>query len=341
MNRIVELAAHIQQRTADIDAYLQENNLPQPSFDEDGPTEHNLTSEEMVKARDDVLGATLELHNLILGPAMCLRPFLNGVSLQAIYKYNIAAYVPVHGEVSFAELASKTGLSEHNIRRILRYAMVFHHAFREPREGFVAHTAASRRLREDPILMAGVGYISDEIWPSFAHTIPALENSQRDQPNETGWNHYHNSDKPFFEYYATHPDMAQRFGKAMVSLTDSHGNAPSLLAENYPWEAIGNGTVVDLGGAKGHVSTLLAQQFPDIQFVVQDIPQLIGGAAEALPAEVQGRVKFQAHDFFTEQKVHADIYLLRNILHNWSDPYAVRIIRAFSCYAPRLEDCSP
>ncbi|KAL4910753.1 hypothetical protein BDW74DRAFT_141781 [Aspergillus multicolor] len=76
MSRIVELAARIQQRTADINAYLQENNLPQPTFDEDGPTEQSLMSEEMVKARDDVLSATLELHNLILGPAMCLRPMV-------------------------------------------------------------------------------------------------------------------------------------------------------------------------------------------------------------------------------------------------------------------------
>ncbi|RDW94052.1 uncharacterized protein DSM5745_01374 [Aspergillus mulundensis] len=314
MSRIVELAALIQQRTADINAHLQENNLPQPTFDEDGPTEQNLTGEEMVKARDDVLGATLELHNLILGPAMCLRPVLNGVSLQAIYKYDIAAAVPVHGEISFAELANKIGLSEHNVRRILRYAMVFHHVFREPREGFVAHTAASRRVRENPNTRAGLGYMFDEVWPSFAH----------------GWNDYHKSDKPFYKHYASHPDMAQRFGKAMAAFTDAHGNAPSFLAKNYPWEAInnGNGTVVDLGGAKGHVSALLAHQFPNLQFVVQDMPEVIAGAAEALPEDLQGRVKFQAHDFFTEQKVHADVYLLRNILHNWSDTYSIRILRA-------------
>jgi hypothetical protein len=74
MSRIIELAAQIQQCTTDINAYIQGNNLPQPSFDEDAPTEHVLEGEAMLKARDDVLRATLELHQLLLGPAVCLRP---------------------------------------------------------------------------------------------------------------------------------------------------------------------------------------------------------------------------------------------------------------------------
>jgi hypothetical protein len=35
-----------------------------------------------------------------------------------------------------------------------------------------------------------------------------------------------------------------------------------------------------------------------------------------------------AHDFFTPQTVVADVYLLRWILHNWSDKYCMRILRA-------------
>ncbi|KAL4910754.1 S-adenosyl-L-methionine-dependent methyltransferase [Aspergillus multicolor] len=210
--------------------------------------------------------------------------------------------------------------------------MVFYHVFREPREGFVAHTGASRRLRENPNTRAGLGYMFDEVWPSFAHTLLALEKSQSDEPNEAGWNHYHNSDEPFYKHCASHPEMAQRFGKAMAAFADAHGNAPSFLGDNYPWEAIGNdngnGTVVDLGGAKGHVSALLARQYPNLQFIVQDTPAVLAGAAETLPENLRSRVKFQAHDFFTEQKVEADVYLLRNILHNWSDTYSIRILRA-------------
>jgi 6-hydroxytryprostatin B O-methyltransferase len=39
-------------------------------------------------------------------------------------------------------------------------------------------------------------------------------------------------------------------------------------------------------------------------------------------------VSFQVHDFFTPEPVHgADIYFFKNILHDWSDPYAIKILR--------------
>lgn len=98
------------------------------------------------------------------------------MSLQAIYKYDIASKVPLRGEISFADLAQKCGLSEVNVRRMLRFAMAFHHVFREPRKGFVAHTAASRKLAEDPLARAGLGYMFDEVWQGFAHVLKSSSN---------------------------------------------------------------------------------------------------------------------------------------------------------------------
>ena len=46
------------------------------------------------------------------------------------------------------------------------------------------------------------------------------------------------------------------------------------------------------------------------------------------PAALADRVSFQVHDFFTPQPVRgADVYFFRAILHNWSDPYAIKILR--------------
>ena len=70
--------------------------------------------------------------------------------------------------MSFEDLAHKCGLDKINLRRFLRFAMVWHRVFQEPRKGFVAHTAASRKLAEDPLAQAGLGYMFDEVWHSFA-----------------------------------------------------------------------------------------------------------------------------------------------------------------------------
>ena len=46
------------------------------------------------------------------------------------------------------------------------------------------------------------------------------------------------------------------------------------------------------------------------------------------PAYLSDRVSFQAHDFFTPEPVHgADVYFFKVILHDWSDPYAIKILQ--------------
>ena len=73
-SRITELATLVQVNTARVDGYLREHNLPFPSFDEDGPVDFKISSEEIQDARTAAMEASLELHDLLLGPSMCLRP---------------------------------------------------------------------------------------------------------------------------------------------------------------------------------------------------------------------------------------------------------------------------
>lgn len=117
----------------------------------------------------------------------------------------------------------------------------------------------------------------------------------------------------------------------MSLFSDGIGLSPSFLVQGYPWSAVGNdgrGTVVDVGGSRGFQCVAIAQNFPDLHFVVQDLPDMIDGAKYTLPANVESRIRFMNHDFFTEQPVSADIYLFRIIFHNWSDANVVKILKA-------------
>lgn len=124
--------------------------------------------------------------------------------------------------------------------------------------------------------------------------------------------------------------MAKRFAGAMSGLASGFGTSPSFLVNNYPWSPIGNGagTVVDVGGSRGNVTIMLAKSAPNLKFVVQDLPHMIRGANDTIPAEVTARIKFMAHDFFIEQPVIADVYLFRNIFHNWADSQVIKILKA-------------
>lgn len=87
------------------------------------------------------------------------------VSLQAISRFKIADKVPTNGgQVSFADLARQTGVPERVMQRLLRHAITMH-VFREPEEGFLAHTQASKALINQNMahwLTSG----TEDMWPA-------------------------------------------------------------------------------------------------------------------------------------------------------------------------------
>ena len=75
----------------------------------------------------------------------------------------------MNGEVSFTDLAKQCKLDEVDLRRLLRFAISYHRVFQERNEGFICHSAASRKLVEDQNAKLGVGAMFDEATQAFAH----------------------------------------------------------------------------------------------------------------------------------------------------------------------------
>jgi SAM-dependent methyltransferase len=63
--------------------------------------------------------------------------------------------------------------------------------------------------------------------------------------------------------------------------------------------------------------------------VTQDLDEdVIRASEKQRPADLTDRVRYQVHDFMTEQPVkQADVYFFRAIFHNWSHKYAMQILR--------------
>jgi hypothetical protein len=82
-----------------------------------------------------------------------------------------------------------------------------------------------------------------------------------------------------------------------------------------------------VGQSYGTVSIALANGFPDLILVVQDLPKAIEDAKTKAPASLSQLI-FQAHDFFEVQPIKdADFYYFRWIFHDWSDKHCVKIRR--------------
>ncbi|TGO30064.1 hypothetical protein BPAE_0008g00560 [Botrytis paeoniae] len=324
--RIAELATQVAENTKRVDEYLRQHDLPSPSFDAEGPVDFCIRSEEIQRARSLAIDGAAELADLLRGPKESLQP-VNPTSLQVIHRFDIARKVPIGGEITFKDLAKQCDLYEPDLRRIIRFAISFHRLFQEPRRGFVTHSAASHKLAEDQDFHDALGLVFNEFVPSYGRTVDALEQFKDQEPSQTGFALVQNTTQPFFEYMGDHPTRAKQFAGAMKAFNaiDS-GHSPVFLAQGYPWDSI-NGTVVDVGGSKGHISILLAKGFPRLHFIVQDLPKVIEGAKSKLDASIADRVTFEGRDFFTPQTVVADAYLFRWIFHNWPDKYVVAILR--------------
>ncbi len=87
-SRLVELSARIAANTTKVNDYLITHQLPQPSFDVDGPLESLIPKQaiDIEAARVAVIDDTLELRRLILGPRDYLLSYTARTkSFQIIY----------------------------------------------------------------------------------------------------------------------------------------------------------------------------------------------------------------------------------------------------------------
>ena len=112
----------------------------------------------------------------------------------------------------------------------------------------------------------------------------------------------------------------------MTFFQNAPGFESSHVLEGFDWSSVG--LMVDIGGSSGSICIELVKKYPNLRAIVQDQAEVIKEATSSLSEALKDRVSFREHDFFTEQPVKdADLYFLRWILHDWSDKYALKILR--------------
>ena len=152
-----------------------------------------------------------------------------------------------------------------------------------------------------------------------------------DERNHSACCYAYNTDLPFYAYLHQFPERMKRFSSMMRWVGESQaGSQIYQIATLYPWQDLGSGTVVDMGGGHGQVIIPISRAYPALKFVVQDLE----GASEqgkqvvAEDAQLKDRISFMSHDFRHEQTVRdADAYLICQCITNWSDKDLTGIFR--------------
>lgn len=256
-----------------------------------------------------------------------------------LYKYRIAYHVPDGGSISYDALAEKCGLDESDIRRIIRTAISLR-IFEEDSGGCVRHNAVSKTLATNPA-HDGIGFFMEEYMPAalkLPDTLGRFPGSQRAGESAVAMANGSEGNRDIFSLIANDTGRVKRLANAMSFMTTVPETSFSNFVANVPWTLGPKDTqirecprlIVDVGGSRGDLCEALLLAYPRIEkAVVEDLPEVINANLErGPPGELAERIHYQPYDFFTEQVVKsADIYLFSNVFHDWSDSYAVQMLK--------------
>ncbi|KAL0060684.1 hypothetical protein AAF712_012561 [Marasmius tenuissimus] len=135
--------------------------------------------------------------------------------------------------------------------------------------------------------------------------------------------------------YLARPTQASRRARFGIGMRGVNAfQPPNAVLKAYDWTKLPAGSlVVDMGGGIGSVTHSIFKLNPHLKFVVQDLPGVVEDGAKwwssMMPKALSsGQVSFQAHDFFTPQpQRNTAVFMVKQILHDWSDNYCVKILK--------------
>lgn len=152
----------------------------------------------------------------------------------------------------------------------------------------------------------------------MATALPALRHAV--ETGQAAYEHVHG--RTFWDGLSADPRLAARFDDQLAGWADRWAPA---LADLDVWPQ--HGRVLDVGGGQGVLVAALATAHPCLQLALLELP----GAADRARASLAARdlpcpVEVAAGDFF-EPLPRADRIVLAQVLHDWRDDDAARILR--------------
>jgi hypothetical protein len=210
-----------------------------------------------------------------------------------------------------ASLAAATGANAGALQRVLRLLALY--GIFEYVDGAIAHTAASRMLRQDhpqsmrplvrmfglPGNWAAVGELASAVKTGEPSANRALPDG-------------------IWGYLMQNPEASRIFGEAMTAKARGH---IAGIVQTYDFS--GFDTVADIGGGRGHLIQAILAATPGASGVLFDQPHVITEAA----AVASDRLRLVGGDFFKDPLPAADAYILMEVIHDWDDGAARQILR--------------
>jgi hypothetical protein len=218
------------------------------------------------------------------------------------------------GPRSAADLAAATGVLEDPLRRVLR-ALVSLGVFEETEDGRFGPTAVSEQFTDRPGTMrAWAVMLPLESYAAFGEIMYSLESGKPAYEKLFG--------ETRFESLGKDSEASALFNMAMQRWTEK---VAVDMVQECDFSKIES--VIDVGGGTGTLVAAILRANPHLRGAVFDLPAGVEGTYAYLQAEgVNDRCEIVVGSFFESVPPGYDLYLMKSIIHDWSDDRAKAIL---------------
>ena len=236
-------------------------------------------------------------------------------ALVEVVRLDIASILE-NGAMTTEELAIRTDTHPVSLYKLLQF-LSYSNVFAEVSPGRFAQTPLSAFLRPD---VPGSVYRLLCMQGSCWHTQTWNELGYSLRTGEPAFAHTHG--KGIWQYLNEYPDEKQTFDMVMDDVSRVFIQP---IVEAYDFQSVRS--VVDVGGGRGTLLMALVQQYPHLCATLFDMSATVEEALPLITKQEANRITTQSGDFFESVPSGADMYLLKQILHDWDDAHAVTILR--------------
>ena len=126
-----------------------------------------------------------------------------------------------------------------------------------------------------------------------------------------------------FERLRHNPEEACIFDDAMTDVSAIWAPIVATAHDFGYW-----GTLMDVGGGNGLLLAAILKAYPCLRAVLADQQHVLERAQDwAIWSDLKDRIAFEPIDFFQSVPATCRAYLMKNVIHDWNDELALKILR--------------
>lgn len=225
------------------------------------------------------------------------------------------------GPKTIGELAKLTGTLEYPLYRVMR-ALASNDIFKESKNRCFSLTPLAVAMQEEQMKYFIIQHLNKMHFQMFGEMMHSLKTGR-------------NSSELFikdglFDHIGKSPELNEMFNKAM---TNTSVMQVAAILPVFPFNKYKN--IIDVGGGQGFFLSAILSKFRSLEGIVFDLPHVVSNARQFFEKYgVADRAGAVGGSFFETIPAGGDLYMLKNILHDWNDDECLKILQNIRLVLP-------